>query len=283
MTLDNFIPEIWSAKLLESLHKNLVYAQPAVSNSDYEGDISGLGDTVRITSIGAVTVRDYTKDSDIDAPEALDDAQATLLIDQGKYFNFAIDDVDKAQQKPKVMSAAMSDASYALADTADQYVAALYSEAGVEYGSQGSPKVPSAVAGSTMFDYLIDLGILLSEAGCPKPGRYVVLPSWAIGRLATDDKFASVAASGSDEALRNGFVGRAAGFDILESLNVPVDTAVYKVLAGTSQGITYAEQIRKVEAYRPERRFSDAVKGLHLYGAKVVRPYCLGVLHLSKT
>lgn len=122
MSLENFIPEVWSARLLVNLYNTLVYGNPALINTDYEGEIRSQGDTVRIGSIGTVTVGDYSKNTDITAPQTLSDAQSTLTITQQKYFNFQIDDVDKAQQNPKVMGDAMREAAYALANTADKFI-----------------------------------------------------------------------------------------------------------------------------------------------------------------
>src|ERR1044071_3169188 len=112
MSLNNFIATIWAARLLMNLNKAHVYAQDGVVNRDYEGDITGGGDTVKINSIGRVTIGSYTKNTNIGDPETLTDAQRSLLIDQQKYFNFQVDDVDKAQAKPSVMDEAMKEAGY---------------------------------------------------------------------------------------------------------------------------------------------------------------------------
>ena len=104
MSVANFIPTIWSARLLAHLDKAHVYA--ALVNRDYEGEIKNYGDTVKINQIGDVTIKDYTKGKDIDDPEELSGDQNTLTIDQAKYFNFSIDDVDAAQVNPKLMDAA---------------------------------------------------------------------------------------------------------------------------------------------------------------------------------
>src|SRR5690349_11635768 len=122
MSLDNFNPEIWAAELNRAYERSLVYANPAVINRDYEGDIQAAGDTVRINSVGDPTIGDYTKNTDMSAVETLTDAQATLLIDQQKYFNFAVDDIDAAQQKPKVMAEAMGRAGFGLRSSVDTYI-----------------------------------------------------------------------------------------------------------------------------------------------------------------
>ena len=213
-------------------------------------------------------------------------AAAELVVDQEKYFNFAIDDVDAAQAKPTVMSGAMKNAAYALADTMDQYIRDIMI-AGVSAdnlsGSDSSDIVPNTTEGTRAFDYLLGLGELLSDSKCPRAGRWVILPPWWITKLALDSRF-TAGPSTSADVLRNGFVGRAAGFDIFESQNVK-NTAGdhYKVLAGTNDAVTLAVQINKTEAYRPDKRFSDAVKGLSVYGCKVVRPQCLALMTTAKS
>lgn len=287
MTLTNFIGEVWSARLLANMNKALVYAQPSVCNRDYTGDIKNLGDTCHINGIAPVTAKPYTKNVAIATPDTLSDAATTLVIDQANYTNFEVDDVDKAQGAVTVMDGAMREAAYALADIADQYVVAAGVAdvaAGNKIGTDGSPIVPGTSAGTTVFDYLTDLSVVLNEANAPKFGRWVVLPPWMIGQMAKDTRFTNISASGSPEALRNGVVTRVAGFDVLESNNVPNTTGtLYKCLAGYSGAITYGEQINQVEAYRPEDSFSDAVKALHLFGAKVTRPSALALLTTSKT
>ncbi|MCM8901321.1 N4-gp56 family major capsid protein [Caldicoprobacter algeriensis] len=279
MAITNFIPQIWSARLLENLRKNLVFKN--VVNTDYEGEIRNYGDTVKINSIGPITVADYTKNTDINPPETLSDAQRTLVIDQAKYFNFLIDDVDAAQANPKLMDAAMQEAAYALADKADQYLASQYVYAGNAIGDDTTPVVPTA---TTAYELLVDASIKLDEASIPRTNRWAVVPPWFYGLLLKDDRFVKAGSTNSDRTLRTGEVGEAAGFTIYISNNIANTAgAKYKIMCGHPMAITYAEQISKVEAYRPERRFADAVKGLHLYGAKVIRPEALVVITANKS
>ncbi len=286
MAINNFIPAVWSAQLLSALDKSLVYAK--LCNRDYEGEIRAYGDQVKINSLGDVNVGQYTKNTNISAAQTLTDAQRILEINQSWYFNFQVDDVDKAQQKPKVMQEAMSRAAYALADKADQYVAGLYTEiSGTNtMGSDASPISIAVAAGQSTaaaYEKLVDLAVKLDEANVQKADRWVVLPPWYHGILLKDSRFISAGTLKTDEVLANGFVGRAAGFDIYTSNNVPnTSNALYKVIAGYSGAWSYAEQIADVEAYRPELRFADAVKGLHLYGAKVTRPLGLALMICSK-
>ena len=283
MALDNFIPTVWSARLLENLQKALVYGQTGVINRDYEGEIKNVGDTVKINAIGAITVGDYTKNGTIGAPQQLSSDQKMLTIDQAKYFNFFVDDIDAVQTKPKVMDAAMREAAYALRDAADQYIASLYTgvAAGNTIGDDTTPIVPTA---SNAYEYLVDMGVLLDEANVPQAGRWVIVPPWFYGLLLKDDRFVKSGTPQGDSVLRNGQVGEAAGFTVLKSNNVPNDAGTkYKIVAGHPMAWSFAEQILKLEAYRPQDRFADAVKGLHVYGAKLVRPQAIAVLTANKS
>jgi hypothetical protein len=279
MSIRRFVPEIWSANLLVALRKRLVYAGPGVVNRDYEGEITEAGDTVRITSISDPTVATYTPNVTTITPEELTDAQRTLVIDQCKYWAFKVDDVDARQARGDVIPEAISRAAYKLADVVDQYVAGLYT--GIPSANVASaitidtsnPTSWATESAKAYNDVLVPLKVKLDEANVPSEGRYCVVPPVVHGVLLRDDRFVRMDASGTGEGLRNGMVGRAAGFDILVSNNVPTTSAgVYVVTAGTDIAISFAEQINKTEAYRPEGGFSDAVKGLALYGSKLIRP-----------
>lgn len=282
MSITLFKPAIWSANLLVAKRKKLVYAGPSVVNRNYEGEISQFGDTVKITSISDPTIGTYVPGSTTITPEQLTDAQRNLVIDQAKYFAFEVDDVDARQARGNVMAEAMRRAGYKLADQADQFVAALYT--GVPAANQvssvtidtTSPTSWAAEAAKAYDDILVPLKVKLDEANIETEGRYAVMPPWLHGVLLRDPRFVDADKSADPSTLRNGTVGRAAGFDILVSNNVPVPTANnHIVTAGTPEAISYAEQISKTEAYRPQDSFSDAIKGLDLYGAKLVFPECL--------
>jgi N4-gp56 family major capsid protein len=284
MAIDNFIPQIWSARLLASLKKSLVYGQTGIVNRDYEGEIQEKGNTVKINSIGTVTVSDHTKNTDISAPEALNDAQQVLVIEKAKYFNFQVDDVDRVQQTPQVMDQAMVEAAYALADQTDQYIAGLYTEALAAnlIGSTATPTSVTTAAGA--YEQLVDLGTLLTQSNIPTAGRWAIVPPWFYGLMLKDDRFVRAGTVATDQVLRNGQIGEAAGFTVLQSNNVPQTAGTkYRIIAGHPMAISFAEQVNKVEAYRPERRFADAVKGLHLYGAKLVRNQAIAVGTFNKT
>lgn len=275
MAFSNFIPEVWSARLLEHLDNVHVYA--ALMNRDYEGDIRAFGDTVHINQIGNITINDYTGD-DIADPEELDSTAMELRIDQAKYFNFQIRDIDNAQSNPKVVDAAMQRASYGINDVVDCYLARLL----MEGAREGSTVTAADLSAETAYDYLVDLGVLLNEANVPMMGRWVVIPPWFHGLLLKDPRFVGNGTGYNQAILQGGWVGDAAGFRIHLSNNVPVDGGNYCVIAGTNAAGSYAEQLVELEAYRLEKNFSDAVKGLHVFGAKVTQPDALAVLKCTK-
>ena len=283
MALD-FIPTVWAARLLTALEKALIYGQTNVSNRDYEGEIRKAGNTVKIASIGDVTVDDYVKDSDINDPESLTDDEQTLLINNAKYFNFYVDSIDRAQQNVNVLDEAMRRSSWKLRDEADTFLANTMDAAvpgGNKIGSTTTPKVPTK---ADAYEYLVDLGVLLDESNTPIDGRFVVVPAWFHGLLLKEERFIRSGTTVSDRRLANGEVGEAAGFTILKSNNVPNTTGTkYKIIAGHSIATAYVEQVLDVQTYKPEKRFGDAVKGLHVYGAKVVRPTNLAQLIASKS
>ena len=133
MALDAVIPEVWAGRLLANLNDSHVYA--GLGNRDYEGDIKEYGDVVRINSFGRVSVSSYTKNTTIGAPETLNAEGQTLTVDQASYINFQIDDVDKRQQRPKLMDDAMAEAAWRLSDTMDENIATHIAATGSGFDS----------------------------------------------------------------------------------------------------------------------------------------------------
>ena len=263
MSLQNFIPSVWSARIQQGLEKRYVLGN--IVNRNYEGDISGFGDQVRINSIGDITVGDYVKNSTVITPEQLSSTQQILDIDQSKYFAFYVDDVDAAQTKPKVMDEAMRKASNALTDTADQFIAAFVNDAGITVTN-------AAVAKENVLELFAEVSQKLTDEHNPREGRFIVIPAWLEGVMVR----AGIELDTSNSTvLSEGFIGRFMGFDVMVSTNLETDEDATLAMAGTREAITFAEQIVSVEGYRPESSFSDAVKGLHVYGGRVVEPNAL--------
>lgn len=269
MAITNFIPTVWSPRILENVRTSLVFGGPTVVNRDYEGEIRGAGDTVKINNIGALTVGTYTENSDIDAPEALSDDTRSLVIDQQRYTNFQLDDVDRAQANVNLMDAAMRESAYALAKDMDQYLSGLMADDATDATGDITATTPDK---DTAYENFVDLMAKLDEADCPRDGRFIVINPAYMGLLLRDQRFIDAGASGSTAALTNGRIGRAAGFDVFSSNLLPDVDGDKVIFAGHRNATTVAEQVNKVEAYRLEQRFADGVKVLMVYGAKVIRP-----------
>lgn len=276
MAVTSFIPELWSARLMNALDKSHVAAN--LVNRDYEGTIRQQGDTVHINSIGAVTVNDYTRNTDIDDPEELTTSDQTLVIDQAKYFNFQIDDVDAAQAAGDIMDAAMSRAAYALNDTSDAFLLGVIT-AGADSGNIIGSSTAETLTADNVYQQIVALRTKLDKANVPNTGRYIVVPPEVYALLLLDDRFVKASDGGTANAtLLNGEVGRVAGFTVYMSNNVPFSTDTWSIPASVPHSTTFAEQIVSTEAYRMEKRFADAVKGLHVYGAKVTDGKAVAVL-----
>lgn len=285
MAITNFIPELWEAAIQLPFERALVFAQPSVVNRKYEGDIREMGDTVHVGTIADPTVNTYDKTTDL-AVEDLTDSELTMVIDQGQYFNFRVNDVDKAQAAGDFQGPASFRAAFKMKDKLDNYVASLYTGvlAANNITLAGGVTTPVDVsagdtaAGDAAYDMLVNLQIALDDADCPTDGRYAIVPPKVHGALLHNNLFVRVNESGSTEGLRNGTVGRAVGFDILKSNNCASPAAGQKiVMAGIPDALSVAEQITQTEALRAQNRFADLVRGLHVYGAKLFRPEGIAV------
>jgi hypothetical protein len=283
MAIIRFRPQIWAALLLAATETKLVYGSPAVVNRDYEGEIQDAGDVVKITSISDPTVGTYTPNSTVITPEELTDAQRNLVIDQSKYFAYKVDDVDAAQARGNVMPQATARGGYQFARVGDAFVAGLYT--GADAANQIG--TVSVTTGALAYTQLRKLALKLDEADVPEDQRYAVARPWFWSLLLEETKFIDAAARGdTGQTLRTGWVGHVPtlGFTCWKSNQAPLVTGDdYVVQAGVPQAITFAQQINKLEAYRPEDSFSDAVKGLHVYGAKLVRPAFIATCIASQT
>ena len=286
MAVDTFIPEVWSADLLVALRGAQIFGQAGVINRNYEGDIGQHGDTVHIGSLSRPTVSTYTKNSTAIDPQTLTTTDQTLLIDQSKYFAFEVDDVDKRQARDggRLLNQAADEAAFGVADVVDLFLAGLMTTNAGNVLTAGDAATPDAA-----YKIVLALKVKLDKAKVPTVGRFLIVSSEFHALLLQDSRFIDASQYGDSSAIRNGEVGRILGFNVMVSLNIPAGTAGTPpevsnfVVAGHGMATTFAEQISKVEAYRPQSSFSDAIKGLHLYGAKVVRPEALAVMDVDVT
>ena len=260
MAIANFIPQVWSARLQENLHKALVFG--SLCNRNYEGEIAQWGDTVHISALNDITVKPYDPATEIEDPEQLSGTDITLTIDHGAYYNFFINDADAAQARVDLMDAAMRNAAYRLAADAEAYIiSTLRENAGVSLNRN----LPTPNT-NTAYDLLLEIKASMDFNNVPRHDRKVVMPPIMESLLLMDNRFIT-ASSGTAESLKEGAVARALGFDIYISNDL-----TNEIIALIPDAVTFAHQITKVDAYRPEKGFSDGLKGLCLSGAKVLIP-----------
>lgn len=262
MAITNFISTVWSENLLKQLDSQ--YIGVLNCNREFEGEIKDKGCKVNICGVGNINVYDYEKGADMDSPEDLSDYMRTLEINQAKYFNFQIDDVDKAQCNPRLMDEAMKKAAEALANEADRYVYSLSEETDIEL--EVDEATPENII-NTIFRLKTDM----LKNNVTNANDIIIEVSPDVAEKIMKAKIDL----GTDnyDVLEAGLLGKVAGCKIYVSNNIYLtDTGYQRCIMRTKRAVAFAEQISEVEAYRPEKRFADAVKGLHLYGAKIVYP-----------
>ena len=286
MAVTNFVPDLWSAKLLVALRKFQVAG--SLVNRDYEGEIKRQGDSVKITSVADVTIGTYTAHTDITV-EDIDDATRSLLIDQARYFAVELDDLERAQavNGGAVLAQAVENAAYQLKDTVDSFLLATINTTLQGGANDLGTLAVHTPATASVYDALVAIAVKLDENNVPDDGRFVVLKPAAHGLLLKDARFISAGDDAGAATRANGRIGSAAGLEVYKSNNLPAVTDALAtggvVIGGYRGATTFAEQIVSVEGARMEKRFADMVKGLHVYGAKVVRPTALVVAELDAT
>lgn len=290
-----FIPEIWSGKLIQKFYDATVLA--AIANSDYEGEIKAMGDTVHIRQVPSVTIRDYQRGQTL-LTERPDAAPVDLIIDRAKYWNAECDDVAKIQSDIGMLDMWATDASEQMKIAVDGSVLnSIYADAAatnlgntagrisqnIQLGATGAPV---ALTAANVLDYIVDMGTVLDEANVPETGRFLVLPAWMAGLIKKSDIRESGVAGGDASLLRNGMLGMIDRFTLYSSnvLSATVDGAnrCFRPLAGHKAGCTFAAQLTQVETLRSPTAFADIIRGLHVYGFKVVNSAALAAGYVRK-
>ena len=288
----NFIPEIWSGKLIENFYDATVLA--AISNTDYEGEIRQYGDTVNIRTTPEITIRDYAKGQTL-VVENPDKPKIQLVIDKGEYFACIEDDIDKVQSDIKLMDTWSKDASERMkikidtrvltdmlpgVDALNKGANAGRISGGFNLGTTVSPLTVTkdGASGSTaVVDLLVDMGTVLDEANAPEQDRFVVIPAKMAGLIKKSElKDASLTGDGTTP-IRNGRLGMIDRFTVYVSHNLNRQTGPtrFSVIAGHKMGFTFASQMTNMETIRSESTFGNIIRGLQVYGYKVVKPEAL--------
>ncbi len=286
----NFIPEIWSGKLIENFYDATVLS--AISNTDYEGEIRNQGDTVNIRTQPNITIRDYVKGQNL-VVEHPDKPKLQLVIDKGEYFACVEDDVDKVQTDVKLMDMWSRDASEQMKIKIDQRVltdllpdisalnrgaAAGAKSAAFNLGTTAAPLTVTkdgATGTTAVVDLIVDIGTVLDEANCPESGRFLVIPARMAGLIKKSELKDASLVGDNTSMLRNGRLGMIDRFTIYMSHNLNVSSGKTSIIAGHKMGFTFASQMTEMETIRSETTFGDIIRGLQVYGYKVVKPESL--------
>lgn len=300
-----FIPEIWSGKLVEKFYSSTVLS--AISNTDYEGEIKNQGDKVRIRTKPTITISDYKADGSLSLQRPVG-SEVDLLIDQGKYFNTILDDVmdvqsdlnnmniwsdDAAEQmKIKIDTAVLLGLVNGPAATTNRGLTAGAITAGINLGVTGTPlalvNANPASGEVEVLDALLRLGQTLDEQNIPETGRWVVMPTWAATLVKRSELRQAYLSGDSVTMLRNGRIGMIDRFTLYTSNLLPAGIAggfaagEFVIYAGHAHGLTFASQIAKVETLRSEQTFGQILRGLQIYGYKVLDGTALAQAIVSK-
>lgn len=266
-----FIPEIWSQKLNYMLSKDCVMLQCV--NRNWEGEIKNQGDKVKIITPADVAISTLST-SNITYDE-LEPTSQDLVIDQKKFFAFKINDVAQVQSNADIMEAHLKNAKKAIEEVQDAYILSLHTEVDSK-NVVGDEETGVTLDKSTIYSKFVELALCLKNSNAVSAGvrPWVVINPVIESYLLQSSEFIG-AHNVADETLREGAIGRIAGMDVLVSTNLTDVSGKYYVLAGTNEAITFASQLSKIESLRDKDSFSDLVRGLYLYGAKVVQPKAL--------
>ena len=266
-----FIPEIFSKLLQAKFYASSVL--PAISNTEYEGEISGQGDKVHIRTVPNVTVADYT--GSISYAD-LTTSTVELLIDQAKSYAFKVDDILGAQGDIDMLAEASADAAESMRIAVETDVLANVVTGATTTGAQ------TTITAANILENILEIAKDLDELNIPEEGRYIVLPPSMISLLKQSELRQAYLTGDGTSPLRNGQVGQVDRFTVYQSnlLYTPAsgtDATYTHVLAGHPKAITFASQFTNTETVRLESTFGDGVRGLKVYGRKVVTPDCLAV------
>lgn len=287
-----YIPEIWSGKLIEKFYASTVLA--AISNTDYEGEIKGHGDKVNIRTKPTITIRAYLADAalELERPQG---NKVVLNIDQGNYFNTILDDVMKVQSDISLMSMWSEDAAEQMkividravllgikdqAAAANRGITAGAITATINLGVTGTPLAVASVvvtAGDVdILTVMLRLGQALDEQNIPETGRWIIMPTWAATMVKKSELRQAYLSGDGVSMLRNGRLGMVDRFTLYTSNLLPFGTAAglasteFLIYAGQSHALTFATQMTEMETLRSELTFGQIMRGLQVYGYKVL-------------
>jgi len=292
----NYIPEIWSGKLLSKFYKTTVFSE--IANTEYEGEITKKGDKVYIRTVPDIQVRSYEIGQNLQY-DTHDPEFVTLTIDYGEYYGFKINDVEKAQSDINYMERWSDDASQQMKIAIDQRILEdVYddvdsSNTGASAGAisgdinLGVSGTPVEVSESNVIQTILLCGQVLDEQNIPETDRWMVIPSWMATRIKDSDLKNASMMGDSTSPIRNGKIGGIDRFTLYQSnsINFANDSSygdnVWDVIFGHKSALTFASQLTKNEMLKNPYDFGDLIRGLQVYGYEVIKPESMGRLYAA--
>jgi len=288
---DKFIPALWAGKMVDNLYKSTCFGE--IANTDYEGEIKDVGDSVIINTTPEITIKDY----EIGNPAGITYEEPTnpnvlLDINKAKYFGFKCNDIEEYQSKPNLIDTFSKDAGKRMAVAIDADVlstaylgvharntgnyAGLISGNGVDAGIDlGSNATPLTLTSANIVEFLVNVGLVLDEQDAPQNDRWIVLPHALIARIKTSELKDASLAGDSTSILRNGKVGMIDRLTLYGSNNLTIANGEYQIIAGHASGLTFASQMAKMEDLMNPNDFGKLVRGLNVFGHSVIKPEVL--------
>ncbi|MCL2611953.1 MAG: hypothetical protein FWD95_01835 [Nocardioidaceae bacterium] len=265
MAFANFIPQVWNAQMLLDFRAAATAA--AQTNREYEGD-ARVGNQVKVTTAVDIAIKDYKAAGRETTPDPIDNTQILLPIDQEKSFDFQVDDIDRRQAAGSLDVYTQS-AGISMALDADSFIFAT-AAAGADSGNKLTGTAPTT--GDEAFDVVRDLRKALDKAKVPQASRSLFINAeFASLLVGADSKLTSFQVSGTTDGLRNATIGGLLNFQVIQSENLPTVDVPFAI-AWYNPSVAFVSQIVETEAMRSQNSFADRLRGLHVYGAEVIRP-----------
>jgi hypothetical protein len=292
-----FTPAVWSGKMVEKLYARTAYAE--IANTYYEGEVKQKGDSVQIRTTPDIVINDYEIGGGLTYQKPTSD-KVELQIDQAKSFSFEINDVDAYQADIKLMDNWSDNAGQNMKIHIDTNINAYtYTEVAAENaGSTAGKKsgsldlgvsgAPVDVTKQTILDILVDCGTALDEQDVPDEDRWILLPAWMNGMLKKSDLRDASAMGDATSAFRNGKVGMLDRFHVFvnNNLSTVVDGTTSKqctnVTFGHKKALTFASQMTSMETLKNPNDFGNLIRGLNVFGRKVIDENAVGHLYAQR-
>lgn len=276
MGVQNFIPELWAKKILKELDKDQMIVKHCTT--EWSGEITGVGSVVKINNLNRPTIGDYVPNVTVITPESLKDESRMLEITEAKFFAFELDNIDEKQATKGLMPEAMRLAIEELKDVSENFVADKFVEA-------SNTVTEAALTSGNFFSTMMKAKRILMRNNVKNFSEVVleITPEVFEKGVLADIVFNN---QDNGEMIRQGTYSQRLGMPVFSSNNIDIvvttdDIGQSNCVMRTKKAIAYAEQIMKTEKYKPESSFSEALKGLHVYGAKTVQPTQMVLLDLT--